>query len=663
MPWASLDIGEANTATFGDQKHPASSGDFRFDRTIRDVPDPPSDVRVAMVGLTTLDLTWDFPSGSQTDEFYIEVIPPPKPGNLPIAVPADVNAFTVRGLSPGTVYQITVKSVSGDVNNCQTTNAADVVSTATEFLRPLEVVATNTRDTSTEVEFTQSSDAGVSLYRIQVTPAGGGNVFEQVVAPGTQASPVTGLRGGTNYILELTAIPQSDVTNSSFTTLPSPPGLSMVSTDFFSFTVALEPPANSSYDGFVVTANGESQMVLANEPVEVTFENLAPGVEYVVDAYSFFQELTSQPLSSTTINVLTESPLPGELIVTFYSTTTITVTWGTFPGSVEYTVTIDPSQGVMTNETLDNRRVTFYQLTPGRLYEITLNSTVDGETRINSTDQRTRPVPPSMLSVVPLTPVDTVSLFLSWTSPSEGEWDAISIMYTSEDGESDSVMLGKDETSYSLEGLFQATAYTIVVSSVSGQGDTREKSDPLTESATTGRLGPNTMIIADVNASSVFATWTISDDAAEYSYRLDDFLDRQIRQGSVPNAWLLLDDLSPATWYTLTTFPTGTMMDISQTFRTVPSPAGPINVVEEESGATTITLSWEPSSTAEFYRVSIKSPDGTTVNEYEVPSTNPLRVTFDNLMPDTRYTLMVESGLEALLPELEDQIGQAVTAE
>ena len=57
----------------------------------------------------------------------------------------------------------------------------------------------------------------------------------------------------------------------------------------------LVPPSSSIYDGFVITADGESQ-TLTSEPYEATFENLVPGVEYSVSAYTYLGDLTSQTL-------------------------------------------------------------------------------------------------------------------------------------------------------------------------------------------------------------------------------------------------------------------------------------------------------------------------------------------------------------------------------
>ena len=93
----------------------------------------------------------------------------------------------------------------------------------------------------------------------------------------------------------------------------APVSVTEVSAGFFSFTVELEPPVNSSYDGFVITANGESKQVLqAQANYQATFENLIPGETYSVDAYSFLltPDLTSQALMDfTPVSVTTGTSL------------------------------------------------------------------------------------------------------------------------------------------------------------------------------------------------------------------------------------------------------------------------------------------------------------------------------------------------------------------
>ena len=93
-----------------------------------------------------------------------------------------------------------------------------------------------------------------------------------------------------------------------------------------------------------------------------------------------------------------------------------------------------------------------------------------------------------------------------------------------------------------------------------------------------------------------------------------------------------------------------------------PSPPGPIEIDEENSGAFQITITWGPSPDAEFYRPSIRYPDGNVWSTGDVLATSPLEFTYSGLEQTTTYELIVEPGLEPFMTVTENQFGTAVTA-
>ncbi|XP_030846234.1 fibronectin-like [Strongylocentrotus purpuratus] len=414
-----------------------SSGEIIIETNLKDVRSLPEAVTFAQmtsVDLTSIALIWDIPDNARSDGFEVRVLPPPSPGNYPIIVNDQV--YTVRSLRPGTVYDIQVLSLSGQADNCQTFGTPFEIVTTTESLDVLEIVAVDIYDTRASVEFSATNLMlqDVNEYEIAVTPSAGGMAQIITVTKGIYTADITDLIGGTSYDVLLSAVllnseKDNDTATTTFVTLPKAPvSVTEVSAGFFSFTVELEPPVNSSYDGFVITANGESKQILqAQANYQATFENLIPGETYSVDAYSFLltPDLTSQALMDfTPVSVTTATPAPGEVTVQSITSTSITVSWGAVPAS-QYSVTISPLEGQRTENIL-SRKVDFTQLTPGRLYTITLisSSLITGELE-SSVMQRTAPSPPSALVVETLDADDTIGLQLSWALPTTGEWDAI----------------------------------------------------------------------------------------------------------------------------------------------------------------------------------------------------------------------------------------------
>ncbi|XP_041453247.1 fibronectin-like [Lytechinus variegatus] len=625
-------------------------------KDVRSLPEAVAYAQITSVSPTSISLLWDIPDGATSDGFELRVIPPPTPGNYPIVVTEQ--SYVIESLRPGTVYDIQVVSLSGQADNCQTFGTPFQIVTTTEFLGDLEIVAVNILDTEASLQFTANNFESTGVqFRITYTPTDGSAASETIaVTEGIYIVEVIDLLGGTSYDVELAVI-RSDTqsveatTTTTFVTLPrAPVSISEVSKGFFSFTVMLEPPTDN-YDGVVITANGESKEILAGAAdFQVTFENLVPGETYTVDAYSFLSspELTSLPLMDfIPVSITTDTPDPGEITVQSFSMTSITVSWGAVPNVDQYLVTLDPSEGVRT-ENIMNRRVDFTDLTPGRMYNITLISESPSEPDITSSIiQNTVPFPPSSLVVEDLDVSNTIGFRLSWQLPTQGEWNGFRITYTPLNGESQDKVVGMSVTSTTLEGLFQETQYTLVLTSVTGQDDTVQDSEAVSEVAQSRRLPDNTMIINLIDESTVFFTWTIWEGSSTLDIYNEEFA--LVASDLVPNSRWEENGLSPASVYriSVTRFDGGLIFDqsITREFRTAPLRPSAIEVLEDESNDKEITISWTPTSGSEFYLPTLVHPDGSEVSHPAVSAYVPLLATFTGLDNGTNYRLAVASGL------------------
>ena len=95
------------------------------------MPVSPTYAETTATDLTSIGLSWDVPADAWNDGFDISVVPPPSPGNYPITVSTDSTSYVITSLRPGTIYEITLQSLSGEKTNCQTQSDPIVIVTAT----------------------------------------------------------------------------------------------------------------------------------------------------------------------------------------------------------------------------------------------------------------------------------------------------------------------------------------------------------------------------------------------------------------------------------------------------------------------------------------------------------------------------------------------------
>ncbi|XP_071485159.1 receptor-type tyrosine-protein phosphatase beta-like, partial [Diadema antillarum] len=592
---------------------------------VRTSPNAPVDIS-GQTTSTTLTVTWSAAVGD-VDFYEVEYSPPD--GSTPQLSRVEATAtltFTIVTLLPGREYAVSIRTVTGQ----------DGVASRSEPLEgtfqtmpasPGEIIIREIGNTS--IEYTFGEVADTNTYIIQLT----GGPLPQAKAH-TSADVIdtfTGLIPGQLYTMTLSA------------------------------------------DGMEIS----SQMI-RTEILSYEFEDLLPDVNYSVEVRSFAAPAGGGQISfGSAIGVIDSTePFPADrLVVTDFNETSVMVTWRKEEG-VDYfalfrevgRVSGEDVGGLVSSSSSISTILsfTYVNLVPGRNYEFRVRRN-DVDQTVISTTFRTLPTAPLAISADPL---NAEVIELSWVA-ALNDFERYEITYyeTSSSGVADAssvvVVLG-DVLTYQVDGLTADTEYTLEVRTVSGSGESEQKSAPRSTTATTGpiimevQFALENIIVIRVRLTGAF-------DGFGYSYR-------QLPAGSasasnipVPDSDLItIPNLVPGALYEITlSTRNGLVYTVAGSIEVRTSPSAPTGVSVTNVEATSLLVQWTGPSAEDVEFASFQltyEPDDGAVDSPLTLDTTVRSVALTGLEPATEYTitLITVSG-EGRNEELSSESTQTVT--
>nr|XP_029137515.1 collagen alpha-1(XII) chain-like [Labrus bergylta] len=283
----------------------------------------------------------------------------------------------------------------------------------------------------------------------------------------------------------------SEVTHRSFRATWTPPGR----------TVDMYKVTYTAVDG------GATQELLVDGSVTTTvLEGLTPLTEYVVNVYSVYDELISEPLKGTE----TTLPLSAAKNMNVYdeTSTTMKVRWGEAEGAAGYMLlyrSINASEPQLEMEVRVSGEVTnvmLEKLTPNTAYAIKLFA-LHGETPSEPLDGTgvTLPRPPA--GVLRISDVTHSTMRLNWDA-APGAVRKYIINYKPEEGDLKEAEVDGGTTTLDLSSLISQTEYDVAVTPVYDEGP----GTVMLGSAITDVVpAPKNLQFSEVTQSSFRATW------------------------------------------------------------------------------------------------------------------------------------------------------------
>ncbi|KAM4604869.1 tenascin-N isoform 2-T2 [Polymixia lowei] len=419
-------------------------------------------------------------------------------GEIPLG--RDSTSYRLTGLRPGVLYTVYIWAVKGGKASKKSSTEGE-----TELDAPTNLLARDETESGFSVSWDQVQ-AEVDGYVLSYTSAEGSS-GEILLGPDSTSHTLTGLRPGVLYTVYIWVVKGDKASRKSSTKaeteLDAPTNLLARDETESSFSVSWDR-VQAEVDGYVLSytsAEGSSgEIPLGRDSTSHTLTGLRPGVLYTVYIWVVKGDKASRKSST---EAETELDAPTNLLARDETESGFSVSWDQVQAEVDgYVLSYTSAEGSSGEIPLgrDSTSHTLTGLRPGVLYTVYI-WVVKGDkaSRKTSTEAETELDAPTNL----LARDETESSFsVSWDRV-QAEVDGYVLSYTSAEGSSGEIPLGRDSTSHTLTGLRPGVLYTVYIWVVKGDKASRKSS---TE-AETELDAPTNLLARDETESSFSVSW------------------------------------------------------------------------------------------------------------------------------------------------------------
>ncbi|XP_058556380.1 tenascin-N isoform X4 [Neofelis nebulosa] len=601
---------------------------------------------VAPQGLQLLKSTEDsllvsWEPASEVDHYLLSYYPLGEElSGKQIQVPKEQHSYEILGLLPGTKYMVTLRNVKKEVSSrpqhlLATTDPA-VLGTAW---------VTEETESSLDVEW-ENPPTEVDYYKLQYGPLTGQEVAEVTVPRSGDPKSrydITGLQPGTEY--RITVIPMKGelegkpILLNGRTEIDSPTN---VVTDRVTEDTAVVSwtPVRAVVDKYVVrytSADGDTRdMAVPREQSSTVLMGLKPGEAYRVYVWA---ERGSQESKKADTKALTDIDSPQNLVTDRVTENTATVSWDPVQAVIDrYMVRYTSADGD-TGEVPVGKEQSGTVLTglrPG--VEYTVQVWAQKGARESKKADTMAPTDIDSPTNLVTDRVTENTATVSW-DPVQAVIDRYMVRYTSTDGDTGEVPVGKEQSSTVLTGLRPGVEYTVQVWAQKGARESKKA---------------NTTAPTDIDSPQNLVTDRVTENTATVSWDpvqavIDRYMVRYTSAdgdtGEVPvgkeQSGTVLTGLRPGVEYTVQVWAQKGARESKKADTMAPTDIdSPQNLVTDRVTENTATVSWDPvQAVIDRYMVRYTSADGDTG---EVPVGKEQSSTvLTGLRPGVEYTVQV----------------------
>ncbi|KAL1770927.1 fibronectin isoform X6 [Sigmodon hispidus] len=620
-------------------------------------------------------IQWNAPEPSHITKYILRWRPKTSVGRWKEAtIPGHLNSYTIKGLTPGVVYEGQLISIQQyghrEVTRFDfTTSASTPVTsnTVTGETAPFTpVVATS--ESVTEITSSSfvvswvSASHTVSGFRVEYTLSEGGDEPQYLDLPSTATSvSIPDLLPGRKYIVNVYQISeegkQSLILSTSQTTAPDPPPDPTVDqVDDTSIVVRWSRP-QAPITGYRIvyspSVEGSStELNLPETANTVTLSDLQPGVQYNITIYAVEENQESTPVfiqQETTGTPRSSDKVPSPKDLQFVEVTDVKVTimWSPPDSAVTgYRVDVLPvNLPGEHGQRLPISRNTFAEitgLTPGVNYQFNVYAVNQGrESKPLTAQQTTKLDAPTNLQFVNET---DRTVLVTWTPPRARIAGYRLTVGLTRGGQPKQYNVGPSASKYPLRNLQPGSEYTVTLVAVKGNQQSPKATGVFTTLQPMRSIPPyNT----EVTETTIVITWT---PVPRIGFKLGV---RPSQGGEAPrevtseSGSIVVSGLTPGVEYTYTiqVLRDGQERDAPIVNRVVTPLSPPTNLYLEANPDTgVLTVSWERSTTPDItgYRITTTPTNGQQGSSLEeVVHADQSSCTFENLNPGLEYNVSV----------------------
>ncbi|XP_057619298.1 fibronectin isoform X9 [Chionomys nivalis] len=619
-------------------------------------------------------IQWNAPEPSHITKYILRWRPKTSTGRWKEAtIPGHLNSYTIKGLTPGVVYEGQLISIQQyghrEVTRFDfTTSASTPVTsnTVTGETTPFSpVVATSESVTeitasSFVVSWVSASDT-VSGFRVEYELSEEGDEPQYLDLPSTATSVnIPDLLPGRKYIVNVYQISeegeQSLILSTSQTTAPdAPPDPTVDQVDDTSIVVRWSRP-QAPITGYRIvyspSVEGSStELNLPETANSVTLSDLQPGVQYNITIYAVEENQESTPVfiqQETTGTPRSDKvPPPRDLQFVEVTDVKVTIMW-TPPDSVVTGYRVDVLPVNLPGEhgqRLPVSRNTFAEivgLTPGVTYQFNVFAVNQGrESKPLTAQQTTKLDAPTNLQFVNET---DRTVLVTWTPPRARIAGYRLTVGLTRGGQPKQYNVGPSASKYPLRNLQPGSEYTVTLVAVKGNQQSPKTTGVFTTLQPSRSIPP---YHTEVTETTIVITWT---PVPRIGFKLGV---RPSQGGEAPRevtsetGSIVVSGLTPGVEYTYTiqVLRDGQERDAPIVNRVVTPMSPPTNLhLEANPDTGVLTVSWERSTTPDItgYRITTTPTKGQLGSSLEeVVRADQNSCTFENLNPGMEYNVSV----------------------
>ncbi|XP_053549281.1 LOW QUALITY PROTEIN: tenascin-R [Bombina bombina] len=608
--------------------------------------DGPTNILVRDVSDTVAFVEWT-PARARLDFIQLQYGPVNGEGErttFRLQPPLSQNSMQV--LRPGSQYKVSVRGVRGE-------NQSNPVSAyfTTELDAPKNLRVTSRASSTLELEWDNSEAEGDRYHVVYSTLAG--DQYHELRVPRnngqTTRATLTDLIPGTEYGIGISAVrdnlQSAPATMNARTELDSPSDLIVTGSTDKSISLVwtkVQGPIDHYRITFTQSSGMASEITVPQETSQYELTDLEPGTEYTI---SVTAERGRQQSRETTVDAYTGFRPITQLHFSGITAFGVNVSWlDPSPPADRFILSYMPIGGrdpIQLSLDASMRQTRLTDLEPSTEYLVTLLP-IHGTLRAELVEGTvtTGVGPPMDISIAN---VSDNSMTVAWQPPTSS-FHHFRLSYQSVKGRMDSVVIGNEQTQYTLTNLLPNTEYRISLSSVWG----REESERVTINSETAVDPPLGLRVSNITCSEAVLHWEPPQTDVE-SYIV--LLTHHSGSGETilvdgENQEFQLKNLIPFTNYSVTlsaSIGPQTSQAISVSFSTHLDP--PRNFTASEVSRTSALISWQPPITAiENYILAYKSANESR-HELIVDAEDSW-IRLEGLLESTEYTVTILSVQE-----------------
>uniref|UniRef100_A0A8D1YUT0 Tenascin-N n=1 Tax=Sus scrofa TaxID=9823 RepID=A0A8D1YUT0_PIG len=460
--------------------------------------DSPTNVVTDQVTEDTAVVSWD-PVRAVIDKYVVRYISADGE-TKDTAVPKEQSSTVLTGLKPGEAYEVYVWAERGS----QESKKADT-NALTEIDSPKNLVTNQVTENTATVSW-DPVQAVIDRYLVRYTAADG-DTREVPVGKEQSSTVLTGLRPGVEYTVHVWAQKGDRESGKADTMAPtdldSPKNLVTTQVTENTATVSWDP-VQAVIDRYLVrytAADGDTREVpVGKEQSSTVLTGLRPGVEYTVHVWAQKGDRESGKADPT---ALTDLDSPKNLVTTQVTENTATVSWDPVQAVIDrylvrYTAADGDTREVPVGKEQSSTVLT--GLRPG--VEYTVHVWAQKGDRESGKADTTAPTDIDSPKNLVTTQVTENTATVSW-DPVQAVIDRYLVRYTSADGDTREVPVGKEQSSTVLTGLRPGVEYTVHVWAQKGDRESR-KADT---TAPTDIDSPKNLVTTQVTENTATVSW------------------------------------------------------------------------------------------------------------------------------------------------------------